>query len=44
MMDRIGYPVLTLTRIAFGPFTLDMLDEKPYLVLDKKDVAKLLDQ
>lgn len=30
MMDRVGYPVLELTRTAMGDYTIDDLDGKPY--------------
>jgi pseudouridine synthase len=43
MMDRIGYSVITLIRTHFGPFSLEMLEGKPYMILDKKEVPKLLD-
>lgn len=33
MMDRVGYPVLRLIRVKFGPYSLDDLGDQVYVVL-----------
>ncbi|MBP7875685.1 rRNA pseudouridine synthase [Candidatus Woesebacteria bacterium] len=42
MCDRVGYPVVRLVRIAFGPFILDSLREKKCIELSKEDVEEKL--
>lgn len=40
MCERVGYPVVRLVRVAFGPFILDSLREKQFLELSPEEVAK----
>lgn len=42
MMERIGYPVVTLERVVLGPFELVQLEGKRYLELTADEVAAAL--
>lgn len=38
MCERVGYPVIRLVRIAFGPFILDTLRDKSWIELSLEEV------
>ncbi len=40
MCERVGYPVVRLVRIAFGPFILDSLRDNRYLELSSEEVEE----
>lgn len=40
MWQRVGYEVTQLTRIAFGPWHLTDLDNKPFLELSPQEIAQ----
>lgn len=39
MLRRVGYDVRTLLRTRFGPFSLEQLQDKPYLQIERKDIS-----
>lgn len=41
MFERVGYEVVRLIRTKMGPFELDMLEEHPYLELNKEAIKEL---
>jgi 23S rRNA pseudouridine2605 synthase len=43
MLDAVGHPVLTLTRVAFGPLQLGALAPGKARTLDRREVAALLE-
>ena len=43
MLDAVGHPVLSLTRVAFGPLQLSGLAPGKARTLDRREVAALLD-
>jgi 23S rRNA pseudouridine2605 synthase len=43
MLDAVGHPVLTLTRVAFGPLRLGALAPGKARTLDRREVAALLE-
>lgn len=42
MCERVGYPVVRLVRIAFGPFILDALRDKVWIELASEEVQATL--
>lgn len=42
MMERIGYPVIELIRVAIGKLTLDMLENEGYIQLSPEQIATFL--
>ena len=42
MCERVGYPVVRLVRIAFGPFILDSLREKRFIELTQAELEEKL--
>jgi 23S rRNA pseudouridine2605 synthase len=42
MFASVGHPVLKLTRIRFGPFSLGKLEPGQYKMVSDEDVKKFL--
>ena len=42
MMDRVGYPVLKLIRVKFGPFSLDDIDGEQFIQLARESMLSKL--
>jgi 23S rRNA pseudouridine2605 synthase len=40
MCERVGYPVVRLVRIAFGPFILDSLRDKRFIELSQAELQE----
>jgi 23S rRNA pseudouridine2605 synthase len=41
MMERVGYEILELVRLQMGPFSLDRLEDQPFIELTTAEVAQL---
>jgi 23S rRNA pseudouridine2605 synthase len=44
IFEAVGYPVVELSRVAFGPIVLDGLAPGQTRILDAREVGALLDE